>query len=46
MSHVTPSHAAAVSHHAVRRYAERVLGATVPAGLPDWAALAHVRAQG
>ncbi|QDI82415.1 hypothetical protein E8E01_19325 [Methylorubrum populi] len=46
MSHVSPSHAAAVSHHAIRRYAERVLGATVPAGLPDWAALAHVRAQG
>lgn len=46
MSHVSPSHAAAVSHHAVRRYAERVLGATVPAGLADWQALAHVRAQG
>lgn len=45
MSHVSPSHRAHPTEHAVRRYAERVLGLDAE-GLDDIPALAHARAQG
>ncbi|MFJ7441076.1 hypothetical protein ACIQW5_25860 [Methylorubrum thiocyanatum] len=47
MSHVTPSHAARATDHAVRRYLERVhrldLGGPT---VPDPEALSRARAQG
>lgn len=45
VSHVSASFAARASDHAVRRYAERVLGLAIPAGLDDQRALSHVRAR-
>lgn len=45
MSHVSPSHSARATDHAVRRYAERVLGLDAE-GLDDIQALARARAQG
>ena len=44
MSHV-PSHTARATDHAVRRYAERILGLNTD-GLDDPAALTRARAQG
>ncbi|WHQ68633.1 hypothetical protein [Methylorubrum extorquens] len=46
MSHVSVDYAARASDHAVRRYAERVLGLPIPPGLDDQRALSHVRARG
>ncbi|KQP33832.1 hypothetical protein ASF49_08165 [Methylobacterium sp. Leaf104] len=45
MSHVS-SHRARVTDHAVRRFAERVLHRTVPAGLTDRQAVGALLAQG
>ncbi|WP_342163151.1 hypothetical protein [Methylobacterium sp. SD21] len=45
MSHVSPSHRAHPTDHAVRRYAERVLGLDAE-GLDDRQALARAQAQG
>ncbi|UYW28247.1 hypothetical protein OKC48_06925 [Methylorubrum extorquens] len=46
MSHVSASYAARATDHAVRRYAERVLGLPIPPALDDQRALSLVRARG
>jgi len=47
VSHVSPSHSARATDHAVRRYAERVLELDLGGEeVPDHVALARARAQG